>query len=167
MPIAGASILVGCTEGRDPQILGRRVEGGAGGSWTGREILLYLIMYRKYAWKWWLLKGYRVICPEVAVNGQFLAEKSKKFKLPEKIEIFQKFAWKKLEFLENLPEKIEIFRKFAWKKSKFCCEIAWKNRNFSEICLKNRNLFWPGSKTPKFQTRLTPLQYSMHLYLCA
>ena len=48
---------------------------------------------------------------------------------------------------------------------------AWKNRNFSEICLektkllhkiawKNQNFsetFWPGSTTPRFQTRLTPL----------
>ena len=29
---------------------GRR--GGSWGSWTGREILLYLIMYRKYVRKW-------------------------------------------------------------------------------------------------------------------
>jgi len=34
-----------------------------GGSWTGREILLYLIMYRKYVRKWWLLKKNRIICP--------------------------------------------------------------------------------------------------------
>jgi len=35
----------------------------------------------------------------------------------------------------KLTEKIEISRKFAWKKSKLC---------------------WPGSTTPRFQTRLTP-----------
>src|SRR6218665_2069548 len=43
----GASILG--AEGRDPQILGRGSQGGSQGdrcmkSWTGREILLYLIM---------------------------------------------------------------------------------------------------------------------------
>src|SRR6218665_2249451 len=44
-------------------------------SWMGREILLYLIMYRKYVRKWLLLKRNRIICPEVAVNGQFFAWK--------------------------------------------------------------------------------------------
>ena len=46
---AGASILG--LEGRDPQILVKGCRGGRRGSWrswTGREILLYLIMYRKY-----------------------------------------------------------------------------------------------------------------------
>ena len=38
------------------------------GSWTGRDILLYLIMYRKYVRKWLLLKRNRIIWPEVAVN---------------------------------------------------------------------------------------------------
>ena len=42
--LAGASILEGWGV-RDPQIFGR-------GSWTGREILLYLIMHRKYVRKW-------------------------------------------------------------------------------------------------------------------
>src|SRR6218665_1195308 len=60
----GVSIME--AEGRDPQILGRGV---AGGRWS-REILLY-IMYRKYVRKWLLLKRNRIICPEVAVNGQF------------------------------------------------------------------------------------------------
>src|SRR6218665_736199 len=50
--------------------------GGAGGSWTGREILLYVIMYRKYVRKWFLLKRNRIIWPEVAVNGNFLPGKS-------------------------------------------------------------------------------------------
>src|SRR6218665_2564878 len=44
------AVILGA-EGRDPQILGRGFEGRfAGGSfesWTGREILLYLIMYRE------------------------------------------------------------------------------------------------------------------------
>ena len=59
----------------------------AGGSWgvaveswtTGHEILSYLIMYRKYVRKWCLLKGNIIICPEVAVNDQFLPGKSKFF----------------------------------------------------------------------------------------
>ena len=62
-------------EGRDPQILGRGSQGGSLESWTGREILLYLIMYRKYVRKWLLLKRNRIICEEVAVNGQFFAWK--------------------------------------------------------------------------------------------
>src|SRR6218665_3067628 len=65
----GASILE--AEGRDPQILGR----GSLESWTGREILLYLIMYRKYVRMRLLLKRNRRICPEVAVNEQFFAWK--------------------------------------------------------------------------------------------
>src|SRR6218665_145310 len=73
----GASILV--AEGRDPQILCRvvagRVAGGSLESWTGREMLLYLIMYRKYVRKWLLLKRDRIICTEVAVNGHFFAWK--------------------------------------------------------------------------------------------
>src|SRR6218665_336611 len=47
--LSGASIMGGW-ESR-PQILGRESwgsRGGRWGSWTGREILLYLIMYRKY-----------------------------------------------------------------------------------------------------------------------
>ena len=96
--------------GHDPQILGRR-------SW-GRKILLNLIMYRKYARKWWLLKKNRIIRPEVAVNEQCLPGNSTFSSLPGKIEIFQKFAWKnrnflwnclkKWKFLRNLPGEIKI-----------------------------------------------------------
>src|SRR6218665_2240362 len=75
----GASILG--AEGHEPPDFGQggrregagRVAGGSLESWTGREILLYLIMYRKYFRKWLLLKRNRIICPEVAVNGEFLA----------------------------------------------------------------------------------------------
>src|SRR6218665_1241647 len=71
----GASLLG--AEGRDPHILGWRVAGRvAGGSLTGREILLYLIMYRKYVRKWLLLKRNRIIWPEVTVNRHFLLGKS-------------------------------------------------------------------------------------------
>src|SRR6218665_1771052 len=51
-------------------VVGNRRDGG--GSWMGRKILLYLIMYRKYVRKWCLLKRNRIIWPEVAVNGHFL-----------------------------------------------------------------------------------------------
>jgi len=48
---------------------------GLVGSWTGREKLLYLIMYRKNVRKWLLLKRNRIICPVVALNEQFLPGK--------------------------------------------------------------------------------------------
>ena len=40
----------------------------------GREILLYLIIYRKY-----VRKRNKIICPEIAVNGKFLPGKWKLF----------------------------------------------------------------------------------------
>jgi len=45
-------------------------------SWRGREILLYLIMYRKY-----VRKRNKIISPEVAVNEQFLPGKSNFLKI--------------------------------------------------------------------------------------
>ena len=51
------------------------IAGGSLASWTGREIVLYLIMYRKYVRKWLLLKRNKIIWPEVAVNVNFLAWK--------------------------------------------------------------------------------------------
>src|SRR6218665_3528697 len=97
---AGASIL-GWVGGHDPQILGR----GLWGSWTGHDILLYLIMYRKYILKWRFLKRNGIICPEVIVNGQF-------FKLREKIEIFWKSAWKTRNLFVKLPEKLKFLGNF-------------------------------------------------------
>jgi len=82
-----------------------------GGSWTGREILLCLLMYRKYVRKWGLFKRNRIICPEVAVNEQFLFGKSIFFKLPEKIEKFVE----KSKFFQTLAGKVIVFQKFAWK----------------------------------------------------
>ena len=62
--------------GSRPQILRRGVAGGrrgvVDGSWN---IIISYIMYWKYVRKWWLLKRYRIICPEVAVNEQFLPGK--------------------------------------------------------------------------------------------
>jgi len=60
-------------------------------------------MRRKYVRKWLLLRKNR-ICPEVAVDGQILPAKSKKFKLPEKIEIFRKFAWKNRNVFDRIQD---------------------------------------------------------------
>src|SRR6218665_1719147 len=90
-----ASILG--AEGRDPIFwAGGRVgvAGGSLGSWTGREILLNFIMYRKYVRKWLLLKRNRIIWPEVAVNGNFCLEN----------QFFN--CLKKLKFFGNLPVEI-------------------------------------------------------------
>ena len=80
---------------------------GQGGRIGSREILLYLIMYRRFIRNWLLFKRNRVICPEVAVNGQFL---------PGKSNIFVK-----------LPEKNRFFLKLS---EKFFGEICLENRNF-------------------------------------
>ena len=56
----------------------------------------------------------------------------------------------------KLPEKHRNLLEICIKKSIFC-EIGLKNENFSEIFLENQ-FFLPGSTTPRFQTRLTPLQ---------
>ena len=90
---------------RNPHFLGKRVVGPSGqrGSWTGRKILLCLIMYRKYVRKWWLLKRNRIICIKIAVNRQFSLENS--------------------NFLWNYLKKIAIFRKFAWKIELFLIRI--------------------------------------------
>src|SRR6218665_1126426 len=40
----------------------------------------------------------------------------------------------------------------------FFSKVVGKNRNFLKICLEN-SIFLPGSTTPRFQTRLTPLVY--------
>src|SRR6218665_3412869 len=83
-PLLSRASILGA-EGCDPNILGGgrvwiawRVAGGSLGSWTGREILLYLIMYMKYTYvrRWLLLKRNCIIWPEVALNGLFLLGKS-------------------------------------------------------------------------------------------
>jgi len=76
--------------------------------------------------------------------GKFWLENKIFFKLPEKIEILGNFASKSQIFLK-LPEKSKFFVKFPDK-----------NPMFSKICLEKSN-FLPGSTTPRFQTRLTPL----------
>jgi len=93
---------------QNPQILCRGSWGGMGswggrGSWMGREILSYLIMYRKYVRKWWLLKRNRRICPEVAVSVLLLPGKSNSFKIAWKIQILWKFAWK-IDFFTRIHD---------------------------------------------------------------
>jgi len=106
-----------------------------------------LIMYRKYVRKWWLLKRNRKMCPEVAVNGQFLPGKSKLFLNCLKIEIFQKFAWKSRNSSKICLEKSKFFKNLpAWIKSKFFVKLSEKNRNFSEIWLEKSKIFWPVSQ---------------------
>ena len=123
--------------------VGRR---GSLESWTGREILLYLIMYRKYAWKWLLLKRNRIICPEVAVglNGQC-------------------FAWK-IDFFNCL--KKSKFSEIFLQNSISFCKIAWKFWNLPveiEILLTRIN---DVDLPPRFQTKLTPLLLSFSWFLC-
>jgi len=83
---------------RHPRFWARRFVGVAGGSWTGREILLYRIMYRKYVQKWWLLKRNGIIWPGVAVNGQLC------------LEILEQMTKKVIR--NFLPQKSEFSRKF-------------------------------------------------------
>jgi len=59
------------------------------------------------------LKRNRKICPEVAVNEQFLPGKSKLCLNCLKKSTFFKICLKKLKFFTNLPGKIEIFREIA------------------------------------------------------
>src|SRR6218665_3666251 len=64
-------------EGRDPQIMcmGSLDHRGRGWLWTGREILLYLIICRKYVRKWCLLKRNRIICPRSSCKWPICAWK--------------------------------------------------------------------------------------------
>ena len=72
--------------------VGRRVgRRGSLGLWTGREILLYLIMYRKYVRKWLLLKKNRIIWSEIAVKFSEICPAKFIFcEITLKIEIFWK-----------------------------------------------------------------------------
>src|SRR6218665_130333 len=106
-------------------------------------------MYRNYVQKWRLLKRNRIICPEIAVNGQFLTgklnfflnclKKSKFFgNLIEKIRIVFKFAWKNRNFSKICLEKPKFITKFACKNQNFCKKCACKNQNFQKFAWKNR-----------------------------
>jgi len=122
--------------GRDPRFWAGVVVGSqvvVDGSW----ILLYLIMYRKYVWKWWLLKRNRIICPEVAVGP-----------------ILTIFAWKIKKFL-NCLKKIAIFRKFAWKIQNFLWNCLKKSKFFGNVPGKSK-CFHPDPRPPRIKTRLTP-----------
>jgi len=67
----------------------------------------------------------------------------------------------KSKFFVKLTEKIGMFRKFAWKnrnfseicleQSKFFADITWKNQNFSKICGENPNFLDPYLRPPDFK----------------
>ena len=97
------------------------------GSWTSREILLYLIMYRKFFRNWWLLKRNRIICSEVALNEHFFPGKSIFFKNSMKKSICFKILPGKNKLFGNFPGKIDFFK--LPEKSKFA-------NNDSEMLLK-------------------------------
>ena len=133
-----------------PRFWAGGVVGGRRGSWTGRKILLYLTMYRKYFRKWWLLKRNRIIWPEIAVNSQFLPGKSKfSVKSPKESNFFSEICLENQNFLWNYLKKIKIFRKFALK-NRFLCEIAWKNSKFFGNFSRKSKLFVKLTKKSKF-----------------
>jgi len=152
LSLAGASIL---------GVGGVAIPRWAEGLWTGLPIHdppAQNLLGRNYIIIWniiisHLLKRNRIICLDIAVNGQFL---------PGKL-IFL-YCLKKLKFFKHLPGKIEIFQTFAWKnwdfskicleKSKFLVKLPWKNRNFSEICLEKSKFCWPGSTTPQISNQI-------------
>ena len=105
---------------------------GRRGSWTGRKILLYLIMYRKYFQKWWLLKRNRIICPEIAEIANFCLENR----------YFLEICHEKSEFCIKLPEKNRNISQICPEKLIFLWNCLKQNRNFSEIFLKNWNFLW-------------------------
>src|SRR6218665_3022023 len=87
---------------------------GSWGSWTGREILFYVIIQEVYS-KVVTFERNRKICPEVAVNEQCLPGKSKLFlNCLKNSKIFKNLP-QKSKFFKNLPGKIKNFQKFAWK----------------------------------------------------
>ena len=104
----------------------RPTDFGQGG--RGRVINYYYIL--SCTGKWWLLNRNKIICQEVAINGQFLPGNSNVFKIVWKIGNFRKFAWKNQIFLVKLPDKIKDFRKFA---------------------LKNQKIFRPDPRPPDFK----------------
>src|SRR6218665_1517691 len=102
----------GVIGGRNPQIL----RWGSQGSWTGRKILLYLIMYRK-------IVPNRVICPEIAANSQFLPGKS--------------------HFLLSCLKSRNISNIFL-ENLKFFVKLSEKNRNFSVTCPSSLKILGPS-----------------------
>ena len=134
--------------GRGPPDFGLGVVGdrreGHGGSWTGREILLYLIMYvvQEVRSKVVTFEEKWNILPRSSCKYQFLPGKSIFVsEIAWKIKFFWKFAWKnrncfaklpeKLKFLENLPGKIENFLWNCLKESKFFGNLPGKIKFFT------------------------------------
>src|SRR6218665_856725 len=100
-------------------------------------------------------------------------KKSKFFEnLPEKIEIFLKFALKnrnfskicleKPKFVTNLPEKIEIFAQICLEKSKFqkncleksnfCVKLPEKIEISLKFAPRNRNFVDQDQRPPDFKS---------------
>jgi len=61
----------------------------------------------------------------------------------------------------KLPKKSKFFRNLP-QKSNFVCEIAWKNRNISEICLE-KSIFLPGSTTHQISNQIDAAEL-MYIY---
>src|SRR6218665_1720782 len=104
--------------GHDPQILS---SGGLQGG-CGRVVKYYYILSCTESMfeSGDFLKRIRIICPKVAVNGQFLPGQSTFLKLPEKSKFFGNLpAWKNRNSFVKLPEKIEMFRNIAWRNRFF------------------------------------------------
>ena len=97
------------------------------------------------------MKRNRIICPEIAVNSQFCLENLNFLWNSLKIRIFWEICLEKSKFFVKLPEKIGIL---PWEID-FLCEIAWKNRFFSEISLENRNILGNCLKKSKFFENFT------------
>ena len=53
-----------------------------------------------------------------------------------------------LKFCCEIAWKNQNFSEICMEKSNIFGEIAWKNQNFSEICLEKSKYFWPGSTIP-------------------
>jgi len=125
--------------------------GGCGESQEGRE---------------WVVKYYYILsCTgstfesddfwrEIAVNSQFVPDKSDIFvKLPKKSKFFGNLPWK-IEFFFKLPKKIEIFWKFALK-NRFFLKLPEKIDIFRKFALKNRFFVKLPKKSKFYWTFLT------------
>ena len=117
--------------GSRPPDFGRGVVEGR--RWVlDRSWNIYLIMYRKYVWKWWLFKRNRIIC--------------------------QIFAWK-IEFFLNCLKRSKFFGNFPGKLEIVFWNCLKKIEIFRKFDCKNR-FFLLGSTIPRFQTGLTPLTWT-------
>ena len=106
----------------------------------------------------WLLKRNWIICPEIAVNIQFMPGKSKFFKITlKKLKLLKIWA-EKIDFFK-LPEKIEFFLnvlkgrnplEICLEESEFLVKLPEKIEILGRIFLENRNFLWTCLKISKF-----------------